>query len=108
GWEFAIPRGYFMGPVDPPDDRTGSWMAPRRPTSSLLQAVAQTGRRPVVIGADRQAAVADLRYWRAGVLVLGRHEHADALGATVSDLLGRQPQQIGGARIWDVRDLAVG
>jgi hypothetical protein len=105
-WAFAMPRGYFMGPVDPPSDRTGSWAAPRRPTSTLLQYVTQTGRRPVLTAADRRAAVADLVFWRAGVLVLGQHEHADALRATVSDLLGREPQAIGGAQVWDVRDLS--
>ena len=106
-WEFAMPRGYFMGPVDPPGDTTGSWSAPRRPTSDLLRRVTNTGRRPVVTDADRRAAVTDLIFWRAAVVVLGQHRYADDLQATVTDLLDRQPQRIGGALVWDVRDLPV-
>jgi hypothetical protein len=104
---FRVPRGYFMGPVDPPADTTGSWNAPRRPTSDLLIRVVIRGVRPTVTDADRRAAVADLAFWRAGVLVLGQHEHAAALQATVTDLLGREPQALGGAMVWDVRDLPV-
>jgi hypothetical protein len=104
---FRVPRGYFMGPVNPPTDTTGSWNAPRRATSDLLLLVTRDGVRPVVTDADRRAAVSDLVFWRAGVLVLGQHEYAPALQATVSDLLGREPQAIGGAMVWDVRDLPV-
>ncbi len=104
---FAVPRGYFMGPVNPPADTTGSWSAPRRPTSDLLRRVTTTGRRPVISDGDRRAAITDLVFWRAGVVVLGQHPHADALRATVTDLLERQPQSVGGALVWDVRDLPV-
>jgi hypothetical protein len=107
GFDFAVPRGYFMGPVDPPADTTGSWAAPRRPTSDLIGGVTRTGVRPTVTAADRQAAVTDLIFWRAAVVVLGEHRYAGALQATVTDLLARQPQQIGGALVWDVRDLPV-
>jgi hypothetical protein len=104
---FAVPRGYFMGPVDPPRDTTGSWSAPRRPTSDLLRRVAKTGIRPRITPADRQAAVTDLIFWRGAVVVLGQHRHAAALQATLTDLLGRAPQPVGGVLIWDVRDLPV-
>jgi hypothetical protein len=106
-FEFAVPRGYFMGPIDPPVDTTGSWSAPRRATSDLLVRVANTGIRPAVTDPDRQAAVADLVFWRAAVVVLGQHRYGAALQGTVSDLLGRVPQRIGGAVVWDVRDLPV-
>jgi hypothetical protein len=107
GFDFAVPRGYFMGPVNPPTDTTGSWAAPRRPTSDLIGKVTRTGVRPAVTAADRQAAVTDLIFWRAAVVVLGEARYADALQATVTDLLARQPQQIGGVLVWDVRDLPV-
>jgi hypothetical protein len=107
GFEFAVPRGYFMGPVAPPVDTTGSWAAPRRPTSDLLGRVTRTGVRPAVTAADRQAAVTDLIFWRAAVVVLGEHPYAGALQDTVTDLLARQPQRIGGVLLWDVRDLPV-
>ena len=41
------------------------------------------------------------------MVVLGEHRNADVLQATVTDLLARQPQRIGGVLVWDVRDLPV-
>ncbi len=57
--------------------------------------------------ADRAAALEDLRYWKAGALVLGEtHAQADVLRATVTDLLGREPTLVGGAWVWEVSDLS--
>jgi hypothetical protein len=101
GLEFAVPRGYFMGPVDPPADRTGSWHAPPRFTSDLLWRVGRYGRVPVVTAADRAAFAADLRFWRAGVVVLVPHARNEAqLRATLIELFGRPPQRIGGVDVW--------
>ncbi|GIE55090.1 glycosyl transferase [Actinoplanes octamycinicus] len=103
--DFAVPRGYFMGPADPPDNHTGSWRAPARPTSELLTMVQATGLRPVISDAERERIRADLVYWRAAVVVLiPRAQNAAALRATLTDALGK-PQLIGGVEIWDVRSL---
>jgi hypothetical protein len=107
GFAFAMPRGYFMGPADPPDDITGSWSAPPRPTSDLLRTVVESGRRPVIGPVERQAAVGDLTFWRAAVVVLGEHPRHEVLRAAVTDLLGRQPVAVDGVLLWDVRDLPV-
>lgn len=107
GFEFPVPRGYFMGPVNPPTDTTGSWSAPRRPTSDLLARILADGRRPPVTAADRRAAIDDLIFWRAGAVVLIPHRYSTVLQATVTDLLQRAPQQVGGVMVWDVRDLPV-
>jgi hypothetical protein len=105
--DYPTPRGYFMGPVDPPDDHTGSWNAPRRFTSDLLTRVREYGRRPVLSATDRAAIRADLIFWRAGVVVLiPDSRNGDVLLATVTDALG-QPQTVGGVQLWDVRDLPV-
>ena len=105
--EFRVPRGYFMGPVNPPADDTGSWNAPRRFTSDLLSRVREYGRRPVLTAADRVAITADLIYWRAAVVVLVPDSRNGAvLRATLTDALG-PPQWIGGADVWDVRYLPV-
>jgi hypothetical protein len=96
-----------MGPVDPPADTTGSWNAPRRPTSDLLARILVDGRRPLVTAEDRRAATDDLIFWRAGAVVLIPHQHATVLQVTLTDLLGRQPQQVGGVMLWDVRNLPV-
>lgn len=105
---FRVPRGYFMGPADPPGNLTGSWNAPHRPTSVLLWKVREYGQIPPLTPEDRSAAVADLTYWRAAVVVLvPGSRNVDALGVTLTDLLGRGPQQVGGVLLWDVRDLPV-
>jgi hypothetical protein len=97
-----------MGPVNPPQDDTGSWSAPPRHTSNLLWAVREYGRVPVIGEVERQRAVADLIFWRASVVVLipgSRNE--EALRQALLALLGEQPQQVGGVLLWDVRDLPV-
>ncbi|BCJ45531.1 glycosyl transferase [Actinoplanes ianthinogenes] len=103
--DFAVPRGYFMGPANPPDDRTGSWRAPVRPTSELLAMVQATGIRPVISEGEREQIRADLVYWRAAVVVLiPQAPNVAALRATLTDALGK-PQLVGGVEIWDVRAL---
>jgi hypothetical protein len=97
-----------MGPVDPPDDDTGSWNAPQRPTSTLLWRVREYGRIPRLTGADYRNAIDDLVFWRAAVVVLiPGSRNGDALLATLTDLLGQPPARIGGVLMWDVRDLPV-
>jgi hypothetical protein len=103
GLTFTVPRGYFMGPVNPPADDTGSWNAPRRFTSDLLGQIGQFGQRPEVTDADRRAFAADLTFWRAGVVVLVPDSpHEDVVQATLTDLFGRAPQLVGGVRLWPV------
>jgi hypothetical protein len=108
GMDYRSPRGYFMGPVNPPADDTGSWSAPARPTSTLLWRVRQYGRPAPITAATRQAASADLVFWRAAVVVLVPGEqNGDLLRQTVSGLLGEEPREVGGVLLWDVRDLPV-
>ncbi|MGA5300599.1 hypothetical protein ACPCHT_11755 [Nucisporomicrobium flavum] len=106
GQGYKTPRGYFMGPADPPGNRTGSWNAAPRPTSDLLRIAGAYGRMPVLTDADRRAATADLTYWRAAVVVLTPDApNHDLLETIVTGLLGRAPQQLGGVAMWDVRDI---
>jgi hypothetical protein len=105
---YRSPRGYFMGPANPPADDTGSWSAPPRPTSTLLYQVREYGRPIALTEADRRAAIADLTFWRAAVVVLiPDSRNGDLLEETVTGLLERQPRQVGGVLVWDVRDLPV-
>jgi hypothetical protein len=108
GLEFPVPRGYFMGPVNPPTDRTGSWSAAQRYTSVLLWRVREYGQLPRLTVADRRQIEADLVYWRAAVVVLvPDSRNGAALQAVLTDALGRSPQLIGGAQVWDVGYLPV-
>ncbi|MEV4349754.1 hypothetical protein AB0J83_35295 [Actinoplanes sp. NPDC049596] len=106
-FEYPTPRGYFMGPADPPANDTGSWNAPRRFTSDLLYSVREYGIRPRLTATDRARITADLIFWRAAVVVLvPNSRNGDDLQATLTDALG-PPQEVGGVEIWDVRYLAV-
>ncbi|MEV4708288.1 hypothetical protein [Actinoplanes sp. NPDC049316] len=106
GQGYKTPRGYFMGPANPPGNRTGSWNAAPRPTSDLLRLAGAYGRMPVLTDTDRRAATADLTYWRAAVVVLTPDApNHDLLETIVTNLLGRAPQQVGGVAMWDVRDI---
>jgi len=107
GLEFRAPRGYFMGPNDPPSDTTGSWTAPRRYTSDLLTRIVTYGQPPAITPAARERIRADLIYWRAAVVVLvPGSPHGDVLLATLTEALG-PPRLTGGVEIWDVRSLPV-
>ncbi|MFJ6199872.1 hypothetical protein [Micromonospora sp. NPDC092111] len=106
--EMPLARGYFLAP----DTRPGSpepdaalFTAPFRRTSNFFGGVARTGEIPPVTAADRAAAVDDLRYWRAGVVILGPHRHADALRQAMTALTGISPTRTGGVWLWDVRPL---
>jgi len=100
--DMPIAGGYFLGPG--PGGRA-LYGAPPRPSATLLDEVARTGRVPAVTDADRAALVTDLRYWRAAVMLLGDVPHADQLRATLTDLLGTPPRHTGGAWVWDVRGM---
>jgi len=105
--DYRSPRGYFMGPVDPPLDRTGSWNAPRRFTSDLLWRVREYGERPQLTAGDKARITEDLIFWRAAVVVLvpGSRNEGPLLD-TLTAALG-PPQLVGGVRLWDVRFLPV-
>ncbi|MER5973532.1 glycosyltransferase family 2 protein [Streptomyces sp. NPDC002055] len=97
---FPLPGGYFNGPAGP--DRVGIYGAVPRPTNDLLRDVRYTGRVPQ-IGPDQQrAAREDLRFWRAGALVLASQPNDEALRITVERLLGVEGRRIGDAWVWDV------
>jgi hypothetical protein len=103
GLAFAVPGGFFIGPKSAADP-TAWWGAPDRPTAELLRRAAETGRVPVVSDADRRRAVADLRHWRAAVLVQADSAPDDPVRATVDALVG-PGRDVPGAHLWDVRAL---
>ncbi|GIG60263.1 glycosyl transferase [Longispora fulva] len=100
---FAVPRGFSIVP-DGTDKRSGVFDAPPRHTSDLLRGIASTGHAAVVTDNDRREAVADLRYWKASVVVLGEQRYQAELRGTLDALLG-PGQLIGGAWVWDVRSM---
>ncbi|MEU8023289.1 hypothetical protein AB0B88_13830 [Micromonospora haikouensis] len=103
GLAFTAPGGYFIGPGAAADP-TAHWGAPDRPTAALLRRAAETGEVAVVTDADRRQAVADLRHWRAAVLVQGGLHRGEAVRRTVDALVG-PGREVDGAWVWDVRPL---
>ncbi|SFB64811.1 hypothetical protein SAMN05216266_1486 [Amycolatopsis marina] len=100
---FPIAEGYFVAPHGP--DRSGNYGAQRRPTSWLLERITRTGVAPHIGLADRLRAQADLRFWRADVVVLVPRRHQDELRLTVERLVGSPGRVVGGVWVWDVRAL---
>ncbi|MFF3868021.1 hypothetical protein [Micromonospora sp. NPDC001898] len=106
--DLPLARGYFLGPDTrprAPEGRIALFTAPPRPTSSFFITIRRTGQVPPVTAPIRASALEDLRYWRAGVVLLGPHEHADALRRGMTELTGVRPTYTGGVWVWDVRPL---
>ncbi|WP_329016216.1 hypothetical protein OG271_10120 [Micromonospora rifamycinica] len=107
--EMPLARGYFLAPDTrpwSPEPDAALFTAPYRRTSNFFGGIARTGTVPPVTAADRRAARTDLRYWRAGVVILGPHRYADALRRAMTALTGVTPTRTGGVWLWDVRQLA--
>ncbi|MFY1705001.1 hypothetical protein ACN28G_25330 [Micromonospora sp. WMMA1923] len=108
GLEMPIARGYFLGPdtrPDAPEGRIGIFGAPPRTTSTFFDQIRRTGEVPPITAQTRLAVLDDLRYWRAGVVVLGPHPREEALRRGMTALTGIEPVRTGGVWLWDVRPL---
>ncbi|MFC0507093.1 hypothetical protein [Micromonospora costi] len=108
GLDMRLARGYFLGPDDRPhaEERGAAlFTAPPRPTSSFFTVIRRTGAVPPITPQARVNAVDDLRFWRAGVVVLAPQKHADTLRRGMTELTGIRPVSTGGVWIWDVRPL---
>ncbi|MFC3503356.1 hypothetical protein ACFOOK_20605 [Micromonospora krabiensis] len=106
--DMPLARGYFLGPDTRPRSKergVALFSAPFRPTSSFFDTIRRTGAVPPITPQSRVNAVDDLRYWRAGVVILGPHRHADALRRGMTELTGIRPFFDGGVWVWDVRSL---
>jgi hypothetical protein len=99
----AIAHGYVLSPTSG-TDLTASYNPAERPTTTLVNTVPYTNTVPAITDQDRQAAVADLRYWHAAVVMVQPGQYEDELRQTAEQLLG-PGQYLGGAWIWDVRGI---
>jgi hypothetical protein len=102
---FAVPSGYFLGPVSP-DDNTGRWGPPPRPTWELLTKVRSGEVEVATIGdAERANAVADLRYWKADAIVLSTSGGTDVKLQIALERLVGPGTRVHDVWLWDVRPL---
>jgi hypothetical protein len=93
-----------QNPLDP-TDRTALFSPPWRPTSGLMASIKQGNPIPEITDTRREMTLADLRYWKAGAIVLTPQERDTEMLRAMSDLLGFQPTWMGGAWVWNVRPL---
>jgi hypothetical protein len=100
GYRFRMPGGYFLGPG--PDGRAYVGGEADPPTAQLLTTVGNEGAPRQVSAEERAQAQADLREWGADAVVLGPDASQDALRQTVTALLGREPERIGGVDVWSL------
>ncbi|BCJ43490.1 hypothetical protein [Actinoplanes ianthinogenes] len=108
GQDLRIAGAYALLPTQNPQDpadHTAAFAPPWRPTSGLMASIRQGNPTPEVTAARREMTLADLRYWKAGVVVLTPQTRDVEMLRTMSDLLGFRPTWTGGVWMWDVRDL---
>lgn len=106
--DMRIAGAYALLPTQNPQDpadRTAAFQPPWRPTSGLIASIRQGNPTPEVTDARREMTLADLRYWKAGVVVLTPQTRDIEILRTMSDLLGFRPTWTGGVWMWDVRNL---
>jgi hypothetical protein len=108
GHDMRIASAYALlpnqNPLDP-TDRSALFAPPWRPTSGLMTSIKQGNPIPEITETRREMTVADLRYWKAGVVVLTPQVRDIEMLRAMTELLGFQPTWTGGAWIWDVRNL---
>ncbi|GLW30020.1 hypothetical protein [Actinoplanes regularis] len=108
GQDMRIAGAYALlptqNPLDPAD-RTAAFQPPWRPTSGLITSVRQGNPSPAVTEARHEMTLADLRYWKAGVVVLTPQTRDIEMLRAMSELLGFRPTWTGGVWMWDVRNL---
>ena len=108
GHDMRIAGAYALLPNENPwnpSDRTAMFSPPWRPTSGLISSIRQGNPIPEITDERREMALADLRFWKAGVVVLTPQKRDIEMLRTMSELLGFRPTWTGGAWVWDVQDL---
>jgi hypothetical protein len=108
GLEMRIAGAYALLPTQSainPDDHTATFGPPWRPTSGLMESIRQGNPIPEITDTRREMTLADLRYWRAGAIVLAPQIRDVEMLRAMTEILGFQPTWNGGAWVWDVRKL---
>jgi hypothetical protein len=108
GQDMRIAGAYALLPNQNPlnpTDRTALFSPPWRPTSGLMASIRQGNPIPEINDTRREMTLADLRYWKAGAVVLTPQVRDIEMLRAMTGLLGFQPTWTGGAWVWDVRHL---
>ena len=108
GQDMRIAGAYALLPNQNPlnpEDRTALFSPPWRPTSGLMASIRQGNPIPEINDTRREMTLADLRYWKAGAVILTPQIRDTEMLRAMTGLLGFQPTWTGGAWVWDVRHL---
>ncbi|MFF5295230.1 hypothetical protein [Paractinoplanes globisporus] len=108
GQDMRIAGAYALLPNQNPlnpDDHTALFNPPWRPTSGLMASIKEGNPIPEITDTRREMTLADLRYWKAGVIMLTPQIRDIEMLRVMTDLLGFEPTWMGGAWVWDVRQL---
>jgi hypothetical protein len=108
GQDMRIAGAYALLPNQNPlnpTDRTALFSPPWRPTSGLMASIRQGNPIPEITDTRREMTLADLRYWKAGAIVLTPQARDVEMLRAMTDLLGFEPTWTGGAWVWNVRAL---
>jgi hypothetical protein len=108
GQDMRIAGAYALLPNQNPlnpNDHTAIFEPPWRPTSGLMASIKKGNPIPEITDTRREMTLADLRYWKAGVIILTPQVRDIEMLRMMTDLLGFEPTWIGGAWVWDVRHL---
>ena len=108
GQDMRIAGAYALLPNQNPlnpNDHTALFSPPWRPTSGLMASIKQGNPVPEITDTRREMTLADLRYWKAGVIMLTPQIRDIEMLRVMTDLLGFEPTWTGGAWVWDVRHL---
>ncbi|MGK5679792.1 hypothetical protein [Actinoplanes sp. URMC 104] len=108
GQDMRIAGAYALLPNQNPlnpGDRTAMFSPAWRPTSGLMASIRQGNPIPEINDTRREMTLADLRYWKAGAVVLTPQIRDVEMLRAMTGLLGQQPAWQGGAWVWDVRHL---
>lgn len=100
GHEFALPRGYFLGPSASGDGQMGA--ATASVAAELFATTVRTGSAPIVTPAIRAAVHDEIRRWRGAAVVLGPHPAGEVLRTLLTDLFG-PGQRDHDVWVWKVR-----
>jgi hypothetical protein len=108
GQDMRIAGAYALLPNQNPlnpSDRTALFSPPWRPTSGLMDSIRNGNPIPEITDTRREMTLADLRFWKAGAVLLTPQIRDIEMLRAMTDLLGFHPTWIGGAWVWDVRHL---
>jgi hypothetical protein len=95
--EFRIPEGYFLGPG--PDGAGQAGPTRISHLTELANRTRKAGAAPAVTGRDRATVRAELRNWRASVVVVRADPAHDTLRNLMTRLLGN-PRRAGDVWLW--------